>query len=157
MLKDREPAPQPSAEEMESEPPKKKMALLLMESESDDEAPSTDRTLDRYRAEPSVSIEACPLQWWSGHKGAHAKLAHIAQRYLATPASTVPCERLFSLAGHIVQKKRSALSSEHVNKLVCLSNWLKEDFRLTGVMSHKFTLFVRCYNKVKSPLSLTSL
>ena len=59
MVKDREPAPQPSTEEMESEPPKKKMALLLMESESDDEA--------------------------------HAKLAHIAQRYLATPASTVPC------------------------------------------------------------------
>ena len=123
MLKDREPAPQSSTEEMESEPPKKKMALLLMESESDDEAPSTDKTLDRYRAEPSVSIEACPLQWWSAHKGAHAKLAPIAQRYLATPASTVPCERLFSLAGHIVQKKRSALSSESINKLVCLSNW----------------------------------
>ena len=34
MLKDREPAPQASIEEMESEPPKKKMALLLMESKS---------------------------------------------------------------------------------------------------------------------------
>jgi len=50
MFKDREPAPQPSTEEIESEPPKKKMALLLIESESDDEAPSTDKTLDRYRA-----------------------------------------------------------------------------------------------------------
>jgi len=55
-LTDREPAPQPPTEEMESEPPKKKMALLLMES--DDGAPSTAKTLDRYRAEPSVSIEA---------------------------------------------------------------------------------------------------
>ena len=126
MLKDREPASQPSGEEMEDEPPKKKMTLLLMgsESESDDEALSTDKTLDR--AEPSVSTETCPLQWWSAHTGAHGKLAHIAQKYLATPASTVPCERLFSLAGHIVQKKRSALTSENVNKLVCLSNWLKE-------------------------------
>jgi len=97
---------QPTTEEMESEPPTKKMALRLMESESDDEAPSTDKTPDRYRAEPSVSIEACTLQRWSVHKGAHTKLAHIAQRYLATPASTVPCERLFSLTGHIVQKKR---------------------------------------------------
>ncbi|KAJ8404742.1 hypothetical protein AAFF_G00336050 [Aldrovandia affinis] len=128
MLKDGKPASQPSREEMEPEPPKKKkMALLLMgsESESEDEAPS-DNTQDRYRVEPSVSIEACPLQWWSAHTVVYGKLAHIAQRYLATPASTVPCERLFSLAGHIVQKKRSSLSSENVNKLVCLSNWLRE-------------------------------
>ncbi|XP_070781210.1 uncharacterized protein [Enoplosus armatus] len=61
----------------------------------------------------------CSLQWWSAHTGAHGKLAHIAQRYLATPASAGPCE--FSLAGHV-----SALSSENVNKPVCLSNWLKE-------------------------------
>jgi len=73
MLKDREPAPQSSTYEMESEPAKWKIALLLM----DDEAPSTDKTLDRYRAELSISIEACPLQWWSAHKSAHAKLAHI--------------------------------------------------------------------------------
>jgi len=64
MLKDREPAaPQSSTENIESETPKKKMALLLMES--DDEAPSTDKNLDSCRAEPSVSIEACPLQCWS--------------------------------------------------------------------------------------------
>lgn len=33
----------------------------LMESESDNEAPSTEKTLDGYRAELSVSIEVCPL------------------------------------------------------------------------------------------------
>ncbi len=73
--------------------------------------------------EPSVSIQACPLQCWSAHTGPQSKLAHIAQRYLATPSSTVSYERLLSLAGHIVQE-RSALSSE--NKLVCQSNFLKE-------------------------------
>ncbi|KAI7800451.1 uncharacterized protein LOC130564312 [Triplophysa rosa] len=128
MLKHGEPAPQTFGEEVEPEPPKKKMALLVMgsESESDDEALFTDTCLERYKAEPCISIDTCPLQWWSAHSGSHGKLAHIAKRYLATPASTVPCERLFSLAGHIVQKKRSALSSENVNKLVSLSNWLKQ-------------------------------
>jgi len=121
MPKDREPAPQPT-EEMASEPPKKKMA--------DDEALSTEKTLDRYRAEPSVSIDACQPQWCLAHKGALAKLAHIAQRYLATPASTVPCGRLFSPAGHIVQKKRSALSSEIVKSPVRLTCKKK---RLTGL------------------------
>lgn len=34
---------------------------------------------------------------------------------------------LLSLSGHIVQKKRAALSSDDVNRWVCLSNWLKEN------------------------------
>ena len=113
----------------EDGPPKKKMSLLLqMCSDSDsDEEVQPGRDIHRYRAEPCISMEDCPLQWWSAHSGAHDKLALLARKYLATPASTVPCERLFSVAGHIVQKKRSALLSENVNQLVCLSNWLKEE------------------------------
>ena len=129
MLKKEEPDQKTLTDEMEQEPPKKKISLLLVgsESESEDEEVGTENTLERYKAEPCVSIDTCPLEWWSAHSGAYNKLAHVAQKYLGAPASTVPCERLFSLAGHIVQKKRSALSSDNVNKLVCLSNWLKEE------------------------------
>lgn len=92
MLKDGEPASQPSREEMEPLPPKKKMALLLMVSRSEGEAPSRDKTRDRYNTNTSVhytTIEACPLQRWLAHTGAHRKLAHIAYpRNLATLAST---------------------------------------------------------------------
>uniref|UniRef100_A0A3Q3X9E9 HAT C-terminal dimerisation domain-containing protein n=1 Tax=Mola mola TaxID=94237 RepID=A0A3Q3X9E9_MOLML len=70
----------------------------------------------------------CPLQWWSTHAGAHPQLSVLARKYLASPATSVPCERLFSLAGNIVEKKRAALSSENVNILVCLSKWLKESW-----------------------------
>ncbi|XP_031723827.1 zinc finger BED domain-containing protein 1-like [Anarrhichthys ocellatus] len=109
-----------------SEPPKKKIALLAASSESDSEQEedSVENGVRRYRAEPTISTEACPLEWWSKHAGSHCRLASIAQKYLATPATSVPCERLFSLAGHIVQKKRVSLSSENVNDLVCLSSWL---------------------------------
>ncbi|KAI4807792.1 hypothetical protein KUCAC02_027577 [Chaenocephalus aceratus] len=115
----------------EDGPPKKKMNILLQmgsDSESEEEV-QPDRAIHRYRAEPTTSMEDCHLQWWSSHAGAHDKLAPLAHKYLATPASTVPCERLFSVARHIVQKKRSALLSENVNKLVCLSNWLKDEER----------------------------
>ncbi|XP_061589594.1 E3 SUMO-protein ligase ZBED1-like [Cololabis saira] len=113
--------------ETEPDPTKKKMSLLLAASDSDEEGdPASDMSVDRYRGEPSISIEDCPLKWWSGHAGAYPSLAPLAQKYLATPATTVPCERLFSLSGHILQKKRAALSTDIVTRLVCVSNWLKE-------------------------------
>lgn len=108
-----------------SEPPKKISALMVApESDSDEEDDSIEKCVERYRAEPAIDMEDCPQQWWSKHEGAHSKLACLARKYLATPATSVPCERLFSLSGHIVQKKRAALSSDNVNRLVCLSNWL---------------------------------
>ncbi|KAL7871039.1 hypothetical protein SRHO_G00085360 [Serrasalmus rhombeus] len=54
--------------------------------------------LNRYKAEPSICMEACPLQWWSTHARAHQELFVLARKYLASPATSVPCERLFSLA-----------------------------------------------------------
>ncbi|KAL2099535.1 hypothetical protein ACEWY4_003929 [Coilia grayii] len=113
-------------EEKTSEPPKKKLTLLANSSESDSEQEddSIENNVRRYRAEPTISSDSCPLEWWSKHAHSHSMLAPYAQKYLGTPATPVPCERLFSLAGHIVQKKRASLSSENVNNLVCLSNWL---------------------------------
>ncbi|XP_062251826.1 zinc finger BED domain-containing protein 4-like [Platichthys flesus] len=116
-------------EEKNSEPPKKKLTLLAVSSESDSEQEedSIENSVCQYRAEPAISSDSCPLEWWSKHAGSHSRLAPYAQKYLATPATSVPCERLFSLAGHIVQKKRASLSSENVNNLVCLSNWLSAE------------------------------
>ncbi|XP_047192925.1 uncharacterized protein LOC118318563 [Scophthalmus maximus] len=116
-------------EENTSEPPKKKLTLLAASSESDSEQEedSIEDSVRRYRAGPAISSDSCPLEWWSKHAGSHSRLAPYAQKYLATPATSVPCERLFSLAGQIVQKKRASLSSENVNNLVCLSNWLSAE------------------------------
>ena len=129
LLQEQSPRARSAPQAAEDGPPKKKMSLLVMgsDSESDEEVQQPHRGLHRYRAEPSIGMEDCPLEWWSSHSGAHEQLASLARKYLATPSSTVPCERLFSVAGHIVQKKRSALLSENVNKLVCLTSWLKED------------------------------
>uniref|UniRef100_A0A3B3QSC0 HAT C-terminal dimerisation domain-containing protein n=1 Tax=Paramormyrops kingsleyae TaxID=1676925 RepID=A0A3B3QSC0_9TELE len=126
ILKEQRVVAEKPVEATASEPPTKKLALLAASSESDSEQEedSVENSVRRYRAEPTISTEACPLEWWSKHAGSHSKLACIAQKYLATPATSVPCERLFSLAGHIVQKKRVSLSSENVNELVCLSNWI---------------------------------
>ncbi|KAK0140687.1 Zinc finger BED domain-containing protein 1 [Merluccius polli] len=120
-------APQQPVEEP-PEPPKKRSSLLFVasdsESEEEDNPFEIEKCVSRYQAEPTISEEDCPLKWWSQHAGSHSRLACLAKKYLATPATSVPCERLFSLAGHIVAKKRVSLSSQHVIQLVCLSDWL---------------------------------
>ena len=57
----------------------------------------------------------------------YPKLAILAEKYLGTPATTVPCERLFSIAGFIADKRRSALLPESLNVLLCLKDWLVEE------------------------------
>lgn len=117
---------QPSTEDSEPAQKKRRSALLLGSDSDSEEDGMESGELQRYRAEPSISSDDCPLQWWYDHSGAYEKLAALARKYLASPATSVPCERLFSLAGHIVQKKRAALLPENVTKLVSLSDWLKE-------------------------------
>jgi len=111
-------------------PPEKKRRTFQYESDSDDElqTASTDisAALDRYKAEPQVESDLCPLLWWKTHATAHPIVAAVAMKYFPSPATTVPCERLFSLSGHVVDKKRSSLSPNSVAKLVLLSNWLKQ-------------------------------
>ncbi|XP_030613050.1 zinc finger BED domain-containing protein 4-like [Archocentrus centrarchus] len=109
------------------EPPKKKGLLCFSsDSDSDSDDVGSNHALSLYKAEQTISETDCPLQWWSVHAGAHPQLSALARKHLSSPATSVPCERVFSLAGNIIQKKRAALSAENVNRLVCLSNWLKE-------------------------------
>ncbi|CAG6022948.1 unnamed protein product [Menidia menidia] len=119
--------PSTAAPESVEEPLKKRSLLLFAsDTDSDDDMVEPSRALNHYKAEPTIGMEECPLQWWKTHAGAHQQLSVLARKYLAAPASSVPCERLFSLAGNIVQKRRAALSSENVERLVCVSDWLKE-------------------------------
>ena len=129
LVKGEEPTLQPPGEEEDYVPPEKLLLLMGSESESDEEDTPVDNAVQRYKVEPSASLDQCPLKWWSEHAAAHGKMANVARKYLGTPATTVPCEILFSLAGHIAQKKRSrlfTLSQDNVNKLVCLSDWWKK-------------------------------
>ena len=109
----------PSAPQSTEDEPAAKQSLLLLSSDSDSDK-EEQGPLARYKAEPCIGMHECPPEWWEAHAGAYGQLSSLARKYLATPAMSVPCERLFSLAGNIIQKKRAAF------KLVCLSNWLKE-------------------------------
>ncbi|EMP41286.1 hypothetical protein UY3_01522 [Chelonia mydas] len=103
---------QSDAQTTEPEPPKKKIPLLVIVSHSDDESKhaSVCTALDRYRAEPIISMDTSPLEWWLKHEGPFESLTHLVRKYLA----------IFS--GDIVNNKQAELSPANVNKLVCLSD-----------------------------------
>ncbi|XP_074988858.1 serine/threonine-protein phosphatase CPPED1 isoform X2 [Caretta caretta] len=72
-----------AAETTEPEPPKKKINLLLVASDSNDENEhaSVRSALDHYRAEPVISRNACPLEWWLKHEGRpYESSAHLTFR-----------------------------------------------------------------------------
>ena len=85
------------------------------------------REIVAYECEPPEDIGKNPLVWWSTNCKQYPHLATLARRYLCIPGTSVRSERVFSTAGIIVDKKRSALDPENVDKLVFLANNLKVD------------------------------
>ncbi|UYV80331.1 hypothetical protein LAZ67_18002470 [Cordylochernes scorpioides] len=70
--------------------------------------------VDKYLAEPIIDRRMDPLVWWHERKTIFPDLFLLMQKRLCIPATSVPCERLFSKAGNICTQKRSCLTSSKV-------------------------------------------
>ena len=77
-----------------------------------------DDELDRYLA---CKCDSKPLVWWKEHEKDFPRIALIAKKVLAVPATSVPSERIFSAAGLLVNKLRNRLSSALVDKIIFLN------------------------------------
>ena len=60
------------------------------------------------------------LQWRRENKTTFPCLFKAAQSYLHIPATSVPSERIFSLAGYVVRDRRSKMLAANVNKFIFL-------------------------------------
>ena len=98
----------------------KVMARLLNESESDDES-SVEEEVCSYLHEKKVKRSEDPLLWWQVHRERFPRLAVLAQRVLAVPASSTASERVFSTSGLIVDQRRSSMTPEMIDALVFLN------------------------------------
>nr|CAI5819369.1 unnamed protein product [Callosobruchus analis] len=61
-----------------------------------------------------------PLVWWKENKKVFPNLFQIMKRKLGIPATSVPCERVFSKKVQIITDRRSRLSAEKRSKLIFL-------------------------------------
>ena len=121
---------QATSQEMVSRPPKKKKktALEILIGEDDDDSSHSSRgpgslseEFDNYlKLNPLKSCDNC-LEWWSHNSLQFPSLAKLAKKYLCVPATSVPAEQVFSVAGEVISKKRSSLKPENVDMLIFLN------------------------------------
>lgn len=61
------------------------------------------------------------LEWWKQNERSYPHLAQLARRYLATPATSVPSEKIFSAAGRLMTKLRNRLSPKKTDMILFLN------------------------------------
>ncbi len=77
--------------------------------------------MDRYLKAPLIQRKADPLEWWNDNKHIYPSIAKVASKYLCTLATSVPSERLFSVAGEVISHKRNSLKPQNVDMMLFLN------------------------------------
>lgn len=77
--------------------------------------------LRSYTDEQMIPRKHDPLEFWKKREPSYPRLSKLAKKYLMIPATSVPCERVFSKAGELVSDRRNRLSPKHVEQLLFLN------------------------------------
>jgi hypothetical protein len=75
---------------------------------------------DKYLA-TTVPEQCEVLPWWKNNGSSFPRVANMAKKYLAIPATSAASERLFSATGRLINKFRSSLLPERVESLAFLN------------------------------------
>jgi hypothetical protein len=79
--------------------------------------------LQIYLSLPQVDENADLLEWWKNNQQQFPNLSQMARDYLAIPASSVPCEQVFSAGKNLITDKRNRLVGKTVRMCLCLKSW----------------------------------
>ena len=69
---------------------------------------------------------ASVLTWWKEDTILFPNLSKLAEQVFCIMPTSAPCERTFSLAGHVVCKRRASLKSTNLDAILLLNNSLKQ-------------------------------
>ena len=80
--------------------------------------------LNHYLTQPVVDFETSdPITYWYHQRNSlYGSITPIANKYFCIVGTSVPCERLFSVAGNIASDERSRLDPERLDKLIFLKS-----------------------------------
>jgi hypothetical protein len=99
-------------------------------SEQEEPAKGIDNEMTQYLCEPVIHHMVDPLLWWRQNVERFPNLATVTRAYLGAPPTSVPSERLFSLAGEVLSDHRSSLRPDNAARLIFLkynSKLIKEN------------------------------
>jgi hypothetical protein len=82
------------------------------------EASDIQKEFEDYLKMAKPRKNSCILEWWKVNSTRLPSLSKLARSYLATPASSSSSERMFSIAGNIINCRRTNLAPETVDKLI---------------------------------------
>jgi len=81
---------------------------------------------NKYNCESQALVKSDPRDWWKLNADKYPGHAKLAQKFLSQPATSVPCEQLWSDGRTIVSDKRSALDPDSVCMLLVTEHNLHE-------------------------------
>ena len=100
---------------------------VVCTGESMDLGNASEHEIERYIGCQIEEIDhnLTVLEWWKKNSAFFPRLSVLAKKFLAIPASSVSSERVFSLGGQIVSKKRCRLSHNNVDLFIFLNKNMK--------------------------------
>lgn len=106
-------------------------------SNIDVELESISNELKRYLNEPTINRSADPLIFWLNNKNNFGHLHDYAIKYLTAIATSVPSERVFSKAEHVLNKRRANLTGKHAEGLIFLNQFSIENWNEFNMSNKK--------------------
>jgi hypothetical protein len=89
-------------------------------------ATGTNNEVARWLREPCILKDSTPelvKLYLQSKVFDYPIMMQIARDFLVIPATSAPSERVFSLAGNLLSKKRTRITSENVRYVLCLRSW----------------------------------
>ena len=93
------------------------------DEQNDSEAERKDEILVFKRA-ATLAFGKCPLEWWAVNLYKFPLISKVARKFLCCPVTSASPERVFSVAGRVIEKRRNRLTGAKAENLIFLhENW----------------------------------
>ena len=92
-----------------------------------DSVSQIDMAIEKYKrinADQNADI----YSWWHEKSGDLPVLYQLHKKYHCCPAGSIPSEKSFSIAGHVISKERNRLDTSSAERLIKLHKYFSIKF-----------------------------
>ena len=98
------------------------------DDEQHDKEAERNAELVAFKRAARIAFGNCPLEWWAVHLHKFPLISKVARKFLCSPVTSASSERVFSVAGRVIEKRRNRLTGANAENLIFLhQNWRGAD------------------------------